>query len=135
MIILLDTNIIMDALQERQPFDADAKEILRRGQSGEIKCLITANTTTDIFYLYSRAHNNETAKKALRFLLTNYSVVSVTQEDCLEALVLPIDDFEDALVVICAQKAGADFIVTRDEKFLQNKSLVKIINPKNLLEL
>lgn len=71
----------------------------------------------------------------LRFLLTKYGVVFVTQEDSLEALALPIDDFEDALVVICAQKAGADYIVTRDERFLQNKSLVKVINPKNLLEL
>ena len=34
MIVLLDTNIIMDALQERSPFDIPAKEILLQGQNG-----------------------------------------------------------------------------------------------------
>lgn len=60
----------MGALQERQPFEADAKEILRRGQCGVIKCLITANAATDIFHLYSRAHNNiETAKKSVTLFI------------------------------------------------------------------
>jgi predicted nucleic acid-binding protein len=33
MRVLLDTNIIMDALQERSPFDIEAKEILLRSKS------------------------------------------------------------------------------------------------------
>lgn len=37
MTVLLDTNIIMDALQERQPFDIAAKKILLLGQSGDEK--------------------------------------------------------------------------------------------------
>ena len=55
MKILLDTNVIMDALQERQPFDIEAKEILKRGQDKEIDILFTASAATDIFYLYSKA--------------------------------------------------------------------------------
>ena len=35
MNILIDTNVLMDALQERRPFDAEAKEILIRAQNGE----------------------------------------------------------------------------------------------------
>ena len=43
--MLTDTNIIMDALQERQPFDIEAKEILKRFQgNNEFACLFTANT-------------------------------------------------------------------------------------------
>ena len=49
MILLLDTNIIMDALQERSPFDIPAKEILMRGQSGESTCLFTASAAADIW--------------------------------------------------------------------------------------
>ena len=47
MTILLDTNIIMDALQERWPFDVEAKEILLRAQNGEFICCFTANAATD----------------------------------------------------------------------------------------
>jgi len=61
----------------------------------------------------------------------HYGVVSVAQEDCIKALSVPI---EDALVAVCAQKAGADYIVTRDDKFLRDKSQVKIITPKELID-
>jgi predicted nucleic acid-binding protein len=133
MTILLDTNVIMDALQERQPFDAAAKEILRRSQNGEFTCLFTANAATDIFFLYTKARDLQSARTALSFLLAHYGVVSVTQEDCIIAMSNGIDDFEDALVAVCAEKIKADYIVTRDEKFLLCKSSVPLISPGELL--
>jgi predicted nucleic acid-binding protein len=132
MTVLLDTNIILDALQERQPFDAEAKEIMRRGQNGELECLFTANAAADIFYLYSRARDIKSARAALDFLLARYGVVSVTHEDCVRALSLGIEDFEDALAVVCAQKATADCIVTRDEELLAADSPVRIVSPGEL---
>lgn len=136
MTVLLDTNIIMDALQERSPFDIQAKEILKRAQGGnEFTCLFTANAATDIFYLYSKARDMKSAKTALDFLLNQYKIVTVTQEDCKAALSLPIDDFEDALVIVCAQKVNADYIVTRDEKFLQSTSSIKLVTPKIFVDM
>ena len=135
MIVLLDTNIILDALQERVPFDALAKEILKRGQAGEFTCLFTANAATDIFFLYSKARDAKSAKIAMDFLLRTYGVVSVTHEDCIDALNLPIADFEDALVVVCAQKAQAEYIITRDEEFLKSSLPVKTITPNEFVAL
>ena len=135
MTVLLDTNIIMDALQERQPFDIPAKEILQRSQGGEIACLFTANAATDIFYLYSKARDVKSAKIALEFLLKHYDVISVTHEDCINALSVPIDDFEDALAVVCSPKANVDYIVTRDDKLLTCELPIKVITPMVLLEL
>jgi predicted nucleic acid-binding protein len=125
---MLDTNIIMDALQERSPFDVFAKEILTLGQNGKITCMFTANAVTDIFYLYSKSRDMQSANAALDFLLKTYKIVSVTHDDCVTALSLPIADFEDALVVTCAKKANADYIITRDEKFLTDISSVKIVS-------
>ena len=134
MTVLLDTNIIMDALQERSPFDIEAKEILRRTQGGkEFTCLFTANAAADIFYLYSKARDMKSAKIALDFLLSCYGVVSVTHDDCKAAVALDIEDFEDALVVVCAQNAGADYIVTRDVQFLRTDSTIKLITPKDFI--
>ena len=133
MIVMLDTNIILDALMERQPFDIEAKKILQSASGNKFTCLFTANAATDIFYLYSRARDCKSAKAALYFLLTNYGVVSVSREDCLEALSLPIDDFEDALAVVCAQRANADYIITRDDKLLKATLPVKLITPKEFM--
>jgi len=134
MIILLDTNIIMDAFQERSPFDVPAKEILMRGQNGEFTCLFTANAAADIFYLYSKARDMKSANAALDFLLKTYGVVSVAHEDCTATLALPIEDFEDALVAVCAKKANADYIITRDERFLAEDSHVKAVSPFEFLK-
>ena len=135
MKVLLDTNIIMDALQERSPFDAAAKEILLCGQSGKVKCVFTANAMSDIFYLYSKVRSRKEAKVALGFLLNTYSVVSVTQEDCSKALTLPNDDFEDALVKVCAKSVGVDYIVSRDSEFKDVATEVRVITPDELLEM
>jgi predicted nucleic acid-binding protein len=128
MKILLDTNIIMDALQERQPFDSEAKEILQRGQNKEIDVLLTANAVTDIFYLYNKARGIKSARVAIGFLLNTYGVVDITHGDCLNALKIPIDDFEDALVTECARKAEVDYIVTRDDAFQHVTFPVKAIS-------
>jgi len=133
MTILLDTNVILDALQERQPFDVEAKEILLRAQNGEITCYFTANAATDIFYLYGKARDLKSAKQVLVFLLTTYKVVSVTHDDCINAMSIPIEDFEDALVSVCAKKVGADYIISRDDKYLRDHSPVKVTEPKDLL--
>ena len=131
---LLDTNVIMDALQERQPFDVDAKEILLRGQRGEVELMFTANAASDIFYLYSRARGMKSARAAIGFLLNTYGVVTVTHSDCVNALKIPIEDFEDALVAECARKAGADYIVTRDAKLQNQSAPVLVISPAALLD-
>ena len=134
MKVLLDTNIIMDALMERSPFDIEAKDILKRAQFGkELICYLTANTIADIFYLYSKAHNMKSAKSALNFLLAHYGVITVTQNDCIYALSLPIDDFEDGLIMACALSAGVDCIITRDHDFLKTTSPVKIISTRELI--
>jgi len=135
MTVLLDTNVVMDALQERSPFDVEAKEILLRSQNGEFSCCFTANAVADIFYLYSRTRSMRLAKSVIEFLLATYKVVSVSHEDCVNAVSIPIEDFEDALAACCAEKAGGDYIVTRDEKFLRDDSPVKTISPKDFLKI
>ncbi len=135
MTVLLDTNIIMDALQERQPFDIAAKKILLLGQSGKIDCCFTANAATDIFFLYSKARNMKEANAALGFLLNTYKVVPITQADCLKALALPNEDFEDSLVEVCAKSINADYIVSRDEEFARIASGVKVIKPDELISI
>lgn len=135
MTVLLDTNIIMDALQERQPFDITAKKILLLGQSGKIDCCFTANAATDIFFLYSKARNRSEANAALGFLLNTYKVVPITQEDCLKALELPNEDFEDSLIEVCAKNVHADYIISRDEEFARIASKVKVIKSDELISI
>jgi predicted nucleic acid-binding protein len=133
MKILVDTNVIMDALQERAPFDEAAKKILIMAQRNELTCALTASAITDIFYLFSKARDAETARTAISYLLELYEIMTVSKRDCINALKLPIDDFEDALAAVCAQNYEADYIVTRDEAFLKANLSISVISPSELL--
>jgi len=76
----------------------------------------------------------KSARQVLNFLLATYKIVSVTHEDCICAMAIPIEDFEDALVSACARKAETDYIISRDDKFLRGNSPVKVIEPHEFLK-
>jgi predicted nucleic acid-binding protein len=47
MRVLLDTNIVLDALLNRQPFVAEAQQILQANDQALVSGYITATTITD----------------------------------------------------------------------------------------
>jgi predicted nucleic acid-binding protein len=134
MKIIFDNNIILDALLERKPFNESAEQILMACADTHKGCL-SANSLTDIFYVLQKVAGAAEAKKAVKKLMDLLEIISVNEEDCQNALSLPINDFEDALVIICAKKAGADYIVTRDDLLLATDSPVTIVSPSKLLDI
>ena len=134
MKIFIDNNIVLDALLTRQPFNNSAEQILK--QCVDIhKGYLSANSLTNIFYFLEKSIGADSAKAAIKKLLTLYQTISVTQDDCINALSLSMNDFEDALIAVCAKKVGADYIITRDSTFINAKSLVKVISPTDFLSL
>ena len=55
--VLIDSNIILDVVQEREPFKSLAKEILSLCIKGKINGFVTAHSLCDIF-LYSPKRQN-----------------------------------------------------------------------------
>lgn len=51
MRILIDTNIIIDILEKREPYFEESYKVLRKCLEEGIECLVTASAATDIFYL------------------------------------------------------------------------------------
>jgi len=132
MKISIDVNIMLDALLERQPFNESAEKILMVCADTHKGCL-SANSLTDIFYVLKKSIGAAAAKASILKLTELFEIISLEKDDCLDALSLPIDDFEDALIIICAKKAAADYIVTRDVLFLKTASPVAIVSPDTLL--
>jgi predicted nucleic acid-binding protein len=132
MKIVIDNNVLLDALLNRAPFNEAAEKILLGCAESHTGC-ITANSLTDIYYVLRKMTNAATAKKNIKKLIDLFVILPVSEEDCASALALPTDDFEDALIIECAKKAKADCIVTRDKNFLQTASPVKIISPEDML--
>ena len=136
MNVLIDTNIILDDILDRAPNAGNAREISRLAIDGLICGYLTANTLTDIFYIVSKNRNEAVARKVIKNLLLIISVVSVDGEDCKKAIDLPMKDFEDALIAVCAERVGLDYIVTNDQRFLTETNLnVPAIQPVDFLKI
>ena len=131
---LIDTNVILDDLLNREPRRADAGKIMGLVTGKKIFGYIAANTLTDIYYLIEKHHNKTFARKAVKMMLNTLQVIAVDGADCRSAIDSLMDDFEDALVMVCADKAALDYILTNDRGFLGDSNLlVPAISPADFL--
>lgn len=133
MNVLIDTNVILDAVTGRAPFNENAKKIFLLAAEDKINASITANSVTDIYYL-TRKHlqDTEEAKIVLLKLFTLFKILDVTGADCEKALELNVSDYEDSLIATCARRNKADWIISRNTKDFSN-SPVPAITPNDFL--
>ena len=127
MRVLVDTCVIVDALQDRKPFSENAKIIFFAVANKQIDGYISAKAITDIYYLtYRASHNNESTRQILKTLLGLFDILDTAAIDCRKALSSDITDYEDAVMCETAERCEVDCIVTRNEKDYR-KSKVKIM--------
>lgn len=133
MKILVDTNIIIDALTGREPFKKEAEQIFMFAANRIEDMYITANSATDIYYLVRKhLHSIEQAKSVMSKLYELFYILDVTASDCKEALLTEMGDYEDAVISCCATRNHMDYIATRNIKDYE-KSKVQAILPEVFL--
>ena len=134
MRILIDTNIILDILQKREPFFTDSYRVLRGAIESDTECLISASSATDIFYILRKSLGSaQAAKDQLEQLAQLVTFADVQGMDIHTALMQAMPDFEDAVVDAVAERSGASYIVTRNIKDFAG-SVVPAILPADFLK-
>lgn len=135
MKILVDTNVIIDALTSRKTWNESAEKIFLMAANHTIEMYITASSATDIYYLIRKyMHQTQKARAVLERLFSLTGILEVTANDCLEALVSSIGDYEDAVMEKVASRNDMDYIVTRNIKDYQGGN-TKIILPDDFVKL
>lgn len=132
MRVLLDTNVILDALLNRQPFVAEARQILQAVEQAQVSAYLTATTITDIFYLARKALGRESTLRAISFCLETFQICAVDRQTLETAANLEGNDFEDNLQIACALASSLDAIVTRDKAGFQTTAIT-VMEPAELL--
>ncbi len=130
---LIDTCVVMDFLQNREPFFADAYDILRFATIEKFDGFITAKSAADIHYLTRRCtHSVAVSRERLIVLLIIVGLLDTTAEDVCHALSSNISDFEDAIMIETGIRCRMDCIVTRNTKDYSQKRL-SIYTPAEFL--
>lgn len=114
MKILLDTNVVMDAVLDRQPHGAAAIELVAAIERKQVTGVLGATTVTTLHYLLGRAVGRDRADWAVRRFLVLCEVAPVDGAVLLQAAASGAPDFEDAVLLESGLRVGVDAIVTRD---------------------
>lgn len=114
--VLIDLNLILDVLQRREPFYNTSARVLACAETGLIEGLVAAHTVTTLFYLIAKDQSVDQARVILTNLLQFLSIAKVDQTTIEQALNLPYQDFEDAVQMMAAVQADAQYLVTRNIK-------------------
>jgi len=131
--VVIDNNIVIDALKPNPEFQEHAQKILQLASMKTIGGFISANSITDIFYVLRKEHGEHKTKSMLKSLVRILDIIGIEPIDCIAALDNSMGDLEDAFIDECAKKANANYIVSRDEKFIKTQTAVKVIKPSELL--
>jgi predicted nucleic acid-binding protein len=134
MNVLIDTNVVLDAMLSRSPFAEAAQKLFIMAAEEEINGYVTASSITDIYYLLNRhLHDNERCRQEIFKLIKIFGILDVTGSDCEKALELPMADYEDALLAACARRGKMECIITRNVKDFGG-SPVRAVLPDDFLK-
>ena len=135
MRIMIDTNVVLDVLLEREPFFEDSYEVIRLSALERVEGYVSSSAATDIYYLLRRElKDRQAAKDALEKVLQLVNIADALGEDVYAAIASNMAYFEDALVAAVAERCRMDYIVTRNTKDFR-ESPVKALTPWEFLDL
>lgn len=131
--ILIDTNVLLDYLLEREPFVEDAKEIIRACTDGKVKGCIAAHSIPNMFFILRKDFDEKERREILLNLCKIFDVEGIDKVKIVSGLENgKFSDFEDCLQMECAKSYEADYIVTRNISDYDT-SEIKAILPKDYL--
>ena len=115
--VFLDTNIILDFLDDKRPGYINAVNLLEVLSLGSSEILISEDMISTVFYINK---NNKQALEFFQYILGKWNVVGFGLELMKEAVNLSLEkelDLEDLLQCLCAKKYSCDVLITNDKKF------------------
>lgn len=135
MVLLIDTNVIIDVAIKRTPFYEDSKKIFDYCSSKRVNGIIAAHSITNLWYIMRKQYTTEQRRKFVSALFDYFEISSLNKDKLLAAIQRDnFSDFEDCLQDECAAAVHADFIITRYKNDFKN-SKIKALLPGEALKI
>lgn len=122
MRLLIDGNIIIDVLQNREPHVTDSAKIWKLCETEQAEGFVSALTFSNLVYIMRKELTPEKINEVFKSLGLIFRFTDLSLTDVTRAAELQWDDFEDAVQAVTAECIAADHIITRNVKdFKQSK--------------
>ena len=126
--VLVDVNVILDVLLDRDPHADSASDVWSAVEDGRAQGYLSAHAVTTIHYLNMRSIGARQARETTSAILSVFDVADVNASVLSAALALGWKDFEDAVTATAARASRCDAIVTRNPRDFKN-SPIQVLAP------
>lgn len=132
MKLLIDANILLDVLQNREPYVQASSVIWKLCETEKAKGYVSALTFANLVYIMRKELEPKKIEETLQALSLIFEFVDFSASDLSRAAELNWDDFEDAVQSVTADRVHADYIITRNVRDF-TKSKVIAFAPSELI--
>lgn len=109
--VFLDTNIILDVMTQRKPFNVPANTIMKMGIEGKILLCATPLTFANCTYILRSSYKLANSINIIKAYKQYIYALTMDDEQCCNALNSDMPDFEDMLQYQAAIAAECDYLL------------------------
>ena len=124
MRLLIDGNIILDVLQNREPHVVESAKIWKLCETDQVEGYVSGLTFSNLVYIMRKELSPEKINEVFKSLGLIFRFTDLTVSDLAKAAEQQWDDFEDALQAATAERIHADNIITRNVKDFKKSKIV-----------
>jgi predicted nucleic acid-binding protein len=132
VIVLLDTDVLLDVALDRHPHAEPAARLADALEQRPGTAFVAWHTISNFYYLVAPSRGREGAKAFVRELSRFVQVAPTATVSLRHALELEMSDFEDAMQVAAALACRAALIATRNLGDYK-RSPVRAVSPEGVL--
>ena len=133
MRIFLDTNVLLDFVQDGRPGNDTAKVLFQLLRNNDMEPYVTTQSIIDLVYIAANIDRGKT----MRFVNYLLSVFNVRPIDCMDlrfALNSGHPDFEDSAQIVRALDEECDIFLTSDEGIIKrNVAPMLVMTPEQFI--
>jgi predicted nucleic acid-binding protein len=132
--VFVDTDVCIDLLSGRKPFNAAAEILFSLADTRKLKIYVSSLSFSNIDYVLRSQYSTNHSRQIVGKFKTLVQVLPVDSKTIDLALVSDFKDFEDAIQYSCAMEHNLTTLITRNIKDYK-KATINILTPEAFLSL
>lgn len=116
MVLLIDANILLDVLSNRQEFIKESSLIWKLCETAQLKGYVSTLSIANLVYIMRKELDAKKIEEVISLLGMIFEFVELSTADIMTASKMGWRDFENAIQSSTAQRIYADYIITRNVK-------------------
>lgn len=130
--VFVDTDVCIDLLTGRKPFNKSAELLFSLADTGKIKLYVSSLSFSNIDYVLLSKYSTSHSRQIIAKFKTLVHVLAVDSKTIDLAIASDFRDFEDAIQYSCALEHNLTTIITRNLKDYK-KATINVMTPETYL--